>query len=118
MTAAAQAEMFPDFPTTVKTKRVKSKWEELNELVDLVDKHGALIPMPMVAELLDVHRSRVYQLVESGDLAVIEFRDRQFVTEKTVRAFVELERKAGRPPKERSDVKVAWKMARALATGK
>lgn len=115
MIAAAQAEMFPEFPTTVKSKRVRSKWEQLNDWIDLVEKHGALIPLPMVAGLLDVHRSRVYQMVEAGDLETVEFGGKQFVTEETVRAFVEVERKAGRPPKQRSDVKVAWEMAKGFA---
>lgn len=114
-TATAQAEMFPDLPTIKMPKRVRSKWEDLNELCDLVEKHGPLIPLEMAAGLLDVSRQRVYQLVDAAKLETIEFREKRFVSEKCIRAFVEIERKNGRPPK--LEVKDVWRGARTLAKG-
>ena len=114
-----QSEMFPDLPTIKMPKRLRSKWEDLNELCDLVDKHGPLLPMEMAADLLDVHRSRVYQLVDAGTLEAVEFRGRRFITEQAIRGFVEVERKAGRPSKnlEEMSVKDIWKMSVKTAKG-
>ena len=109
--------MFPDLPTVKLPKRVRSQWEDLNELCDLVEKHGPLIPLPMVADLLDLSHQRVSQLRDSGRLETIEFRKRSWVGEKTVRAFIEVERKAGRPWKEPSK-KELWRAARKFATAK
>lgn len=101
--AQQQVEMFPDLPTVKLPKRVKSKWEELNELCDLVDKHGPIIPLSMAGELLDVSRSRVWQLVQVGKLPTVEFRGRAWVAEREIRAFVEVKRPNGRPPKQMAE---------------
>ena len=109
-----QAEMFPDLPTVKLPKRVKSKWEELNDLCDLVDKHGPIVPQAMAAELLNLSTQRISQLVAEGTLVPVEFRGRKWLTEKQIRAFIEIEREAGRPWKEPSK-KELWKRSKAYA---
>jgi hypothetical protein len=93
--ANLQAEMFPDLPKIKLPKRVKSKWEELNELCDLVDKHGPIIPVSLAAQLLDLSRQRVYQLIGDGVLVPVEFAGKQWLAEKQIRAFVEVDRPSG-----------------------
>lgn len=90
-----QKEMFPDLPTVKLPKRVKSKWEELNELCDLVDKHGPIIPISVAADLLDLSRQRVYQLIDEGLLVPVDFASKRWLAEKQIRAFVEVERSTG-----------------------
>jgi len=94
--AQDQAEMFPDLPTVKLPKRVKTQWEELNELCDIVDAHGPIIPCAVAAKLLNVSRQRVYQLIEAGLLVPVEFAGSRWLTEKQIRAFVELDRDSGR----------------------
>ena len=108
--------MFPDLPTVPLPKRVKSKWEDLNELCDLVDKHGPLIPLSMAAELLDLSTQRLYQLKAAGKLETIDFRNRTWVSEQFIRGFIEDERKAGRPWHEPTK-KQLWKKAQRWAKG-
>jgi len=92
-----QSEMFPDLPTVKLPKRVKTKWEELNELCDLVDQHGPILPFSMAADLLDLSQQRVCQLVNAGKLSSVEFQGRRWVAEREIRRFIELDRKPGRP---------------------
>jgi len=92
-----QTEMFPDLPTVKLRARTKTKWEELNELCDLVDKHGPIIPCAMAAELLELSSQRVSQLVQAGTLPTVEFRGKKWVAERDIRAFIEVKRKPGRP---------------------
>ena len=105
---ADQFEMFPEMPTVALPKRAKNVWEQLKEMNELVEKHGQLIPVGMAAELLDLSRQRVYQLIDDGTLKPVQWRKQQFLTENDIRSFVEIEREAGRPWKEPS-AKELWK---------
>ena len=92
MTAPNQSEMFPDLPTVKMPKRVKSRWEELNELCDIVDEHGPIIPCADAARLLDLSRQRIHQLIDQGKLVPVMFGGRAWLAEKQLRAFIELKR--------------------------
>ena len=94
--AANQSEMFPDLPTIKMPKRVKSRWEELNQLCDIVDEHGPIIPMFVAADLLNLSRQRIHQLVEAGTLVPVEFAGKRWLAEKQLRAFVQLDRTSDR----------------------
>ena len=106
--------MFPDLPSIKMPKRVRNYWDELNALADLVDKHGPLIPLPMAGDLLDISRQRAWQLAQDGILETVEFRGKVWVGSNTIRAFVERERKSGRPCKELGVVAASKNMAKRL----
>ena len=112
--AVVQSEMFPDLPSVKMPKRVRNYWEELNELADLVDKHGPLIPLAMAGDLLDISRQRVWQLAQEGMLQTVDFRGKAWVGSNTIREFVEMERKAGRPCKELGVVAAAKNTAKRV----
>jgi hypothetical protein len=108
---ADQFEMFPDMPTVALPKRAKNVWEQLKEMNEMIAKHGQLLPISMAAEMLDLSRQRVYQLIEDGVLRPVEWRGQRWLTENDIRSFVEVERVAGRPWKEPS-AKELWARAR------
>lgn len=82
-------------------KREKSKlaklWDTFQEMKRITAETGMLVPVGLVAELLDISRQRVYQLVEAGRLQTHEFNGRVYITENSLQAWAELEHKAGRP---------------------
>lgn len=94
------------------SSRPKSLWEQCHELNELSASVGGLILPAMAAVLLDVHRSRVYQLMTEGRFTVHEFMDQKFLETREVAAFYSSERKAGRP-------RVTFKdqMKRAVSVG-
>ena len=109
-----QFEMFPEMPTVPLLKRTKNIWEQLNELKELTEKHGQLVPIAMAAELLDLSRQRVFQLIDDGTFTPTEWRGQRWLTENDLRSFIELERNSGRPWKEPS-AKEIWRRSRNYA---
>jgi len=96
--AAVKAEQFTlfDIPAN-EPKRVRTKWEELQEMAEEGEKHGGFIPQFIAAVLLDVSKARVGQLVEDGRLKRYTYFGKPFVTVDDVSAFINSERKTGRP---------------------
>lgn len=91
----AQAIEFPfveRLPKREKT-RLGNLWEELRE----ASKDGLFLPPATAARLLDVSRQRVYDLIEQGTLKTVDFDGGRYVTEASIVAFCQTERKAGRP---------------------
>jgi hypothetical protein len=91
------------FPFTVpanEPKRVKTKWQELKEMSERHEETGGLMPYYVAAILLDVHRSRIAQLVEQGVLRRWDFFGKPYVCVNDVAAFMNSERKGGRPVKD------------------
>ena len=82
-------------------KREKSKladlWDRFQEVKAITDKKGMIVPPIVAAELLGVSRQRIWQLMEGGRLARLEWRGQVFVTERDLMEFAESERKTGRP---------------------
>lgn len=92
MAAAAQAELFREFPVTAeKTPRRGF----LLQYLEASAEHGALVPMPLVAEALDVSKQRVHQLVSSGQLVHIAIGDRKFVPASALELFLSEDRRTG-----------------------
>lgn len=69
-------------------------------------REGGLISKALAATILDVSHQRVCQLVESGCFSVFHHFDKEFVSIKEVKAFLLVERKAGRPWKRPSNLQL------------
>ena len=110
-----------DFPSVVEMpKREKSKWRKLwddfHELNAFQAEHGGLLPRTMAARLLDVHPTRIDQLIEDGRLVSKKFNGRVFVSENSFVAYGQSERKVGRPLKVidalKTDNAALWKLSK------
>lgn len=103
--AKSKAEQFTLFEIPATTpKRVRTKWEELQEMAAASENHGGFIPVPVAAELLNLSRQRVYALVEQGRIPVFHFFGKTYVAINDVSEFLKLDRKNGRPVGERPDI--------------
>jgi hypothetical protein len=67
----------------------------LARYLDATVEHGALVPMPLVAEALHVSKQRVHQLVSGGQLAFVEIGDRKFVPAAALELFLTEDRRTG-----------------------
>lgn len=80
-------------------KREKSRWaklwEQFQRASDSAAQHGIILPQAAAAQLLGVSRQRVFQLVEEGRLQTVELAGCRYVTESSIRAFAEAERRSG-----------------------
>lgn len=64
------------------------------------EREGGLIPPAMAARLVGVHRSRVHQLLDAGELTKFEHVGQVFVSKREFVAWIHAERdKGGRPKK-------------------
>jgi hypothetical protein len=86
---AEQGELFSGI--VEKAPRRGFLWRYLEATME----HGALVPAVYAAEALDVSRQRVYQLIDSGQLDVIEIGDRKFVPADSLEDLLKLERRQG-----------------------
>lgn len=98
-------------------KREKTRlailWDHFQQVKQLTDEHGILVPYTFAAELAGVSRQRIFQLVQTGDLVRVEMNGHPFITEKSFLAWAQSERKAGRPTKAESMSKrELWRVAR------
>lgn len=93
------AEQFALFPEMLRglPRKEKSKWEQLREMQEITRERGALLPTGLAAEVLDLSRQRLFQLLEAGRISQHEFFGRKWVTEKDLLDFAKSERKPGRP---------------------
>jgi hypothetical protein len=76
-----------------------SKRSVLRQLLEAFETHGALVPVGATARALDVHRSRVYQLIEAGKLATVELDGSVFIVVASLELYLTEGRKSGRPRK-------------------
>jgi hypothetical protein len=91
--AAAQFE-FLGFPET--EPREENIFERY---LRLSDEHGGLIPQTMLAPALSLSTQRISQLIAAGHFDVHCIRGTNYVTGDSFTAFLEQERKVGRPLK-------------------
>jgi len=92
---AEQFSLF-DIPAS-EPKRVRTKWQELKEMREQADEHGGLVPPLVAACLLDVSKQRVNDMINSGILHRYEWFGKPFISVKEVAAYVNSERRTGRP---------------------
>lgn len=88
-------------------KKLRSLWDQWEELKQFALSRGHLIPTGMAHTLAGVSRNRVYQLIEDGRLERYQVGHHSFITEESLIKFVESERKSGRPPSSKSDLALA-----------
>lgn len=89
---------FADLPKREKSK-VHRVWDAFRELSNVSGEKGLLVTQSVVARLLDISRQRVHDLVKEGRLETYVFEGVPLVTEKSLVAFAQVERKTGRPCK-------------------
>lgn len=96
-------------------KREKSKfvraWDAFKELSRVTEEKGMLIPQSFAAKVLGVSRQRVWDLVQADRLETVEVNGVTWVTENSVIAYAQSERKAGRPHNVPETVSAAVKRA-------
>jgi hypothetical protein len=93
-----------DFPFVDELpKRERSKiatlWDRFNELREITEEKGMLLPVPFCASLLGISGQRVHQLLDAGKMERVEVDQAVFVTEKSLVEWARAEHKNGRPLK-------------------
>jgi hypothetical protein len=83
-------------------KRKATRWslfhQALSQALSLSRSSDGLFSVRMVSALLNVSRSRVYQLIETGDLELIEFAGHRYIPGASIHRY------ADSIQRERSDV--------------
>jgi DNA-binding IclR family transcriptional regulator len=93
MEAAAQFTFWPVIEEKL------SKRSVLRQLLDAVERHGALATVGTTAKALGVHRSRIYQLLEEGKLAKVNIDGSVHIVVASLELYLTEEHKSGRPRK-------------------
>ena len=91
-----------EFPFTAslpraEKKAVRSIADQWNELKTFIKESGHLVPISMTPKLAGVCRQRIYDLIEEGRLVRKTFGGAVFITEESLMAFINSDRKPGRP---------------------
>lgn len=102
-----------DLPKREKSK-LENVWEAFEEISRVVSEKGMLIPQTFAATLLGISRQRVNELVDLGGLESHVVNGVRFVTENSVVAYAQRERKAGRPHNLPVTMKESLKRSRQL----
>lgn len=89
--------------------------DHLADIKNIIQIRGMIMPARFAASLLGVSRQRVQELVEDKTLEAVEFDGRRYITESSVVAFAQSERKAGRPLKTPQTKAEVWKMSKQYA---
>jgi hypothetical protein len=94
-----------DFPFVValpkrEKSRVVSFWESFDELRKASKQHGFLMPVKFAADLANVSRQRIDELVADGVIERVEVQGHPFITENSFVAWAQRERQRGRPVKQ------------------
>jgi hypothetical protein len=106
-----QAELFPTFPTIAATARKRTP---LREIMDAIEKHGALIPQAFTHVALDISKQRAHQLITAGRIATIEVAGKSFVPIAAIDIYLSEERnKGGRPAKAQPSIRRMFSRAYA-----
>lgn len=83
--ATAQDTLFP-MPEATAPRELTLE-ERMEEFTKLAKNRGGLIPVTAAADLLSVHRSRLYQLINSGRLEKINYCGVAFLTGRSIREW-------------------------------
>lgn len=95
---ALEMPFMADLPKREKS-RVGKLWDHFNEVRRQVAQVGMIVPQHLAADLLGLSRQRIFTLAEQGRLETVEIGGIRYLTERSVLAFAQSERKNGRPPK-------------------
>jgi len=94
MEATLQFPFVERLPAREKSKLAKL-WRHFDEVKELMKEKGTLVPMTIAADLIEVSRQRVDELVERGHLERVEFHGRPFITEVSLVRWARAERPKG-----------------------
>lgn len=99
----SQAE-FDGFPAPVPPAMVApaTPAERIARFQELERKHGGLVPVSMLADVIGVSRGRIFQFKEQSRFTVVEFLGREFTPLREIEDFVSLQRPPGRPLKTKA----------------
>lgn len=101
-------------PKAERTEHQKLR-DHLADIKAVIQNRGMIMPVRFAAALLGVSRQRVQELIEAKTLEAVEFDGRRYVTESSLVAFGQSERKAGRPcntPKTNAEL---WRISKDFA---
>jgi len=110
-----------DFPFVAELpKRERSKlvklWDAFRDLAAFQEQHGFPVPRTAAAALLEVHPTRIDQLIEAGRLTPYKFHGHVYISENSLVEHARTERKNGRPQKVIDDCAkspaAVWKVAK------
>jgi len=110
--AVSEFPFVAELPKREKSKLL-TKWDQFNELRAVMKEKGNLIPQILIANLLDVSRCRVGQIVDDGRLESVDVFGTRYVTENSFVEFCKLERKTGRPVNLPTTFKESYRRAKA-----
>lgn len=89
--------------TSTMPKREKSRYEQMMErykqVREVVERKGMIVPAQLGAKILGVSRQRLDELIGEGRIERIDLDSHVYVTEDTLLAYAQSERKTGRPSK-------------------
>lgn len=97
-----QFEMFP-----LVAARVPAKKGILRQLHEATQREGVLATQAQVAAALGVSRQRINDLVKERRLATVAVGEYSYIPLASVEAYLAVEVKAGRPPKDPSLLSIA-----------
>lgn len=87
-----------EFMASVPSKETPpSPYALLAELRALSREHGVLVPVALAVAILDVSRQRVYDLINAEVLRSVRVCNTVMITEQSLVAYANSERKSGRP---------------------
>lgn len=91
---AAQSVLFQEYPEA--TDIPFEGWRErAAHLQTLCEKHGGLVPVSAVPDILGVHKSRVHQLIETGALELVQYGSVHFVSGRSLDAWEKADKARG-----------------------
>jgi hypothetical protein len=95
---------FPFVETLPKREksRLRKLWDHFQEAKAIAAEHGMLVPCPVAAQIVGVSRQRIDQLCADGLLRLVQLGGHNYVTENSLVAWAQTERKQGRPTKAES----------------
>ena len=91
---------FPFVETLPKREKTKlaTLWDRFQEIRELTEREGPLVPVRMGSELMGVSRQRVDELIERGRLRVHGMNGHRMLFCADIIEYANAERKSGRPP--------------------
>lgn len=108
-------------------KAVRGAWEELEEFQVMAKQRGAVLPPSFAAQLLNVSRQRIFQLVQVGTLETVVIGPHRMILADSLIAWAKSEHKPGRPANPLTSggigggvarAKAAWKYGRSVMAAK
>jgi len=101
-------------PKAERTEHQKLR-DHLADIKAIIQSRGMIMPKRFAAALIGVSRQRVDELIQSRTLEAVEFDGRTYITESSLVAYGQSERKAGRPLKTPKTSTELWRVSKEYA---